>query len=63
MKHWSAASVPVHITPGDAVILARTTLCAGSRFNTFRGYWLRVWSRDETPLADAILAMRVTCGA
>ena len=61
MKRWEQPIVNATYVPRFAEILARSSLCIGSRSNlsTGRRYAVRVYSRDETPLADAIVMFHV----
>lgn len=55
MKRWEQPIVRLTYVPRAAEILAHATLWIGNRLNLTRGYPVRVFSRDPTPVADAIL--------
>lgn len=59
MKKWERPVVSVTYVPRHAELLARRSTCIGARLNRRTGHWLRVYSRDETPLADIILLFHV----
>ncbi len=60
MKRWEQPVVSLTYVPHIPEILAYRSLCIGARLNRRTGQWARVFSHDETPLADLILVSRGT---
>ncbi len=61
MKRWAAPSITARYVPDCPEILARATMCRGMRrnMNPAKRYTVRVFSHDQTPLTDAVIAFHV----